>query len=122
MQERRKSSRHNISFPIRVKWKGEDGQEITQEGLTENIGPHGTLAFLPRTLPSVGSKVSLTITENADDEVTFSAQVIRVERNAAHPQVALQLTDSLRLWRKKVFEYAGERLAGEKPEDWEEWN
>ncbi len=122
MQERRKGLRHNISFPIRVKWKSEDGQEITQEGLTENIGPHGTLAFLPRTLPSVGSKVSLTITENADDEVTFSAQVIRVERNAAHPQVALQLTESLRLWRKKVFEYAGERLAGEKPEDWEDWN
>ncbi len=122
MQERRTGSRHNISFPIRVKWKGEDGQEITQEGLTENIGPHGTLAFLPRMLPSVGSKVSLTITENADDEVTFSAQVIRVERNAAHPQVALQLTDSLRLWRKKVFEYAGERLAAEKPEDWEDWN
>ncbi len=122
MQERRKGLRHNISFPIRVKWKGEDGQEITQEGLTENIGPHGTLAFLPRMLPSVGSKVSLTITENADDEVTFSAQVIRVERNAAHPQVALQLTDSLRLWRKKVFEYAGERLADEKPEDWEDWN
>ncbi len=121
MPERRKGSRHNISFPIRVKWKDENGQEITQEGLTENVGPHGTLAFLPRQLPSVGSKVSLTITENADDEVTFPAQVIRVERNAAHPQVAFQLTESLRLWRKKVWEYAGERLAEEKPEDWDDW-
>ncbi|MEO8073151.1 MAG: PilZ domain-containing protein [Acidobacteriota bacterium] len=61
---------------------------MTQEGLTENVGPHGILASLPRQLPSVGSKVNLTITENADDEVTFAAQVIRVERNAAHPQVA----------------------------------
>ena len=122
MQERRKGSRHNISFPIRVSWKDENGQEITQEGLTENVGPHGTLAFLPRQLPSVGSKVNLTITENADDEVTFPAQVIRVERNAAHPQVAFQLTESLRLWRKKVWEYAGERLAAEKPEDWDDWN
>ncbi len=122
MQERRKGSRHIISFPIRVNWKDESGQEITQEGLTENIGPHGTLAFLPRTLPSVGCKVNLTITENADDEVTFSAQVIRVERNASHPQVAFQLTESLRLWRKKVWEYAGERLASESPEDWDDWN
>lgn len=47
MQEYRKGLRYNISFPIRVKWKGEDGQEVTQEDLTENIGPHGTLAFLP---------------------------------------------------------------------------
>ena len=122
MQERRTGSRHNISFPIRVKWKGEDGQEIIQEGLTENVGPHGTLAFLPRMLPAVGSKVNLIITEDPANEVTFTAQVIRVERNAAHPQVALQLTDSLRLWRKKVFEYAGERLAAERPEDWDEWN
>lgn len=29
MQERRKDSRHNISFPIRVNWKDENGQEIT---------------------------------------------------------------------------------------------
>ena len=122
MPERRKGSRHNISFPIRVKWKDENGQEVVQEGLTENVGPHGTLAFMPRQLPSVGSKVNLTITENADDEVTFAAHVIRVERNAAHPQVAFQLTESLRLWRKKVFEYAGERLALEKPEDWDDWN
>lgn len=122
MQERRKGSRHNISFPIRVKWKDENGLEITQEGLTENVGPYGTLAFLPRQLPSVGSKVSLTITEHADDEVTFAAQVIRVERHAAHPLVAFHLTEALRLWRKKVWEYAGERLAEEKPEDWDDWN
>lgn len=122
MQERRKGSRHNISFPIRVKWKDENGQEITQDGLTENVGPHGTLAFLPRQLPAVGSKVSLTLTERADDEVTFSAQVIRLERNAAHPQVAFQLTESLRLWRKKVWEYAGEIIAAQEPEEWDDWN
>lgn len=122
MQERRKGSRHNISFPVRLKWKDEAGTEIIQEGLTENIGLHGTLIFLPRQLPTVGSKISLTLTEHADDEVTFSAQVIRLERNPSHPQVAVQLTDSLRLWRKKVWEYAGEILAAEKPEGWDDWN
>lgn len=122
MQERRKGSRHNVSFPIRVVWKNDEGEEIVQEGLTENVGPHGTLVFLPRNLPSISSKVTLTITENPEEELSFSVQVIRVERNAAHPQVAFQLIDSLRLWRKKVWEYAGELLDAEKPEDFDDWN
>lgn len=122
MQERRRGSRYNISFPVRIKWKDENGREVTQDGLTENVGLQGALVFLPRTLPTVGSKVNLTVTENADDEVSVTAQVIRLERNAAHPQVAFQLTDSLRLWKKKVWEYAAEILNAEKPEDFDDWN
>ena len=122
MQERRKGTRYNISFPVRVTWKDENGQEVTQDGLTENVGPQGALIFLPRGLPPVGSKVALTITENADDEVSVTAQVIRLERNASHPQVAFQLTDSLRLWKKKVWEYAAEVLNAEKPEDYDDWH
>ena len=122
MQERRRGTRYNISFPVRVKWKNEKGQEVTQDGLTENVGPQGALIFLPRTLPSVGSKVILTVTEKPDDELSVTAQVIRLERNAAHPQVAFQLVDSLRLWKKKVWEYAAEVLNAEKPEDFDDWN
>ncbi len=122
MQEKRLGARHVVSFPIRLTWKDENGKEVVQEGLTENVGPYGTLVFLPRLLPPVGSKLNLTITENADDEVSVTVQVIRVERNPAHPQAALQLTDSLRLWKKKVWEYAGQVLANEKPEEWEDWN
>jgi hypothetical protein len=121
MEERRRGSRLNISFPIRVKWKDEKGQEITQDGLTENVGPQGALVFLPRVLPAVGSKVSLTVTENPDEEVVVTAQVIRLERNAAHPQVAFQLTDSLRLWKKRVWAYAAETVAAQKPEEFEDW-
>ncbi len=121
MQERRQGSRYNISLPIRVTWKDEHGREIVQDGLTENVGQQGTLIFLPRTLPAVGSKVNLTITENAEDEISVTAQVIRLERNAAHPQAAFQLTDSLRLWKKKVWEYAGKILAAEKPEEFDDW-
>ena len=119
--DRRQGSRHNISFPIRVAWKDEHGREIVQDGLTENVGPQGTLVFLPRALPPVGSKVNLTVTENAEEEVSVTAQVIRLERNAAHPQAAFQLTDSLRLWKKKVWESAGKILASEKPEEFEDW-
>ena len=121
MQDRRGGARHVVSFPIRVKWKDENGKEIIEDGLTENVGPQGTLVFLPRALPSVGSKVNLTVTENANDEVSVTAQVIRLERNAAHPQAAFQLLDSLRLWKKKVWEYAGELIAAEKPDDFDDW-
>jgi hypothetical protein len=38
MQDRRSGSRHAISLPIRLKWKDENGVEITEEGLTENVG------------------------------------------------------------------------------------
>ena len=121
MQERRHGARHVISFPIRVKWKNDAGKEIIEDGLTENVGQQGTLVFLPRQLPTVGSKVYLTITENPDEEVTVAAQVIRLERNVSHPLAAFQLTDSLRLWKKKVWEYAGEIIAAHKPEEFDDW-
>ncbi len=122
MEDRRqKGERYIVSFPIRVRWKDQNGKEIIEEGLTENVGPQGALIYLPRHLPTVGSKVELTVTENIKDEVTVKAEVIRLERNAAHPQAALQLTDSIRLWRKKVWAFAAETIAGEKPDDLDDW-
>ncbi|MBP6001884.1 MAG: hypothetical protein KA746_00485 [Pyrinomonadaceae bacterium] len=121
MDDRRGGGRHVISFPIRVRWKDASGKEVIQEGLTENVGPNGTLVYLPRNLPLVGGKVSLTVTEHADDEVSVTAQVIRLERNAAHPQAALQLVDGMRVWKKKVWEYAGAIIAAQEPEPLDEW-
>lgn len=121
MQERRNGSRYVISLPIRLKWKDENGKEVTEEGLTENVGPNGALVYLPRLLPTVGSKVTVSVTENPDDIIEVTAQVIRLERNVSHPQVALQLTDSIRVWKKKVWEVAGEIVAAAKPDDYDEW-
>ena len=121
MNERRQGGRHVISFPIRVRWKDENGKEVIQDGLTDNIGPVGTLVYLPRHLPNVGSKVNLTVTENPKDEVSVTAQVIRLERNAAHPQAALQLLDSTRLWKKKVWEAARDVIAAQEPEEFDDW-
>ena len=121
MQERRGGGRHVISFPIRVRWKDESGKEVVQEGLTENVGPHGTLIYLPRALPNVGGKVYLTVTENPEAEVTVTAEVIRLERNAAHPQAALMLTENLREWKKKVYEVAGATIAAMEPEPLDDW-
>ena len=121
MQERRTGSRHYISFPIRVEWKDEKGIQVVSEGLTENIGQNGTLIHLPRQLPNVGSKVNITVTEDKSTQITVPAQVLRVERNAAHPQAALLLTGSTKDWEKKVWEYAGQVIAAQKPEE-DDWH
>ena len=121
MRERRGGERHVISFPIRVRWKDETGKEVIQEGLTENVGPHGALVYLPRALPLVGGKVQLTVTEDPHDEVSVAAQVIRLERNAAHPLAALHLLDNLREWKKKVWETAGAVIASQQPEKEDDW-
>src|SRR5688572_583491 len=121
MQDRRQGMRHVVSFPIRVKWKNDEGTVIIEEGLTENVGLNGALVYLPRKLPTVGAKVDLTITENSKEEVTVGAQVIRLERNAAHPQVALTLTDGMRAWKKKVWDLAAETVAGQRPDDLDDW-
>ena len=39
--------------------------------------------------------------EPRKNEITCTAEVIRLERNAAHPQAALHLIDNLREWKKK---------------------
>ncbi len=121
MRERRQGARYVISFPIRARWRDENGKEVIQEGLTDNVGPHGTLVYLPRVLPSVGGKVHLTVTENPDDEVTVVGEVIRLERNASHPQAALMLTEGLREWKKKVWEFAGATIAAQEPEKADDW-
>ena len=121
MQERRTSDRYAISFPVRVKWKDDTGKQVTEDGLTENVGVSGALVYLPRALPSVGSKIDLTVTENPKDEVSVTAQVIRLERNAAHPQVAVVLIDGMRAWKKKVWEHAGATIAAERPDEFDDW-
>lgn len=120
MQERRQGARHVISFPIRVTWKDENGPQ-SEEGLTENVSPSGTLIYLPRKLPNVMTKVELTVLEDPSDPVTVTAEVIRLERNAAHPQAALTLLEGMRAWKKKVFDLAAETIAGEKPEGDDDW-
>jgi hypothetical protein len=122
MPERRGGVRHSISFPIRVEWKDDQGEEIIEEGLTENIGPTGVLIHLPRLLPNVGSKVNITVTEELSTQVTVTAQVLRLERNAAHPQAALMLIGSTKEWEKQVWQYAGNIIAAQEPDSFDDWN
>ncbi|HEY0048616.1 MAG TPA: PilZ domain-containing protein [Pyrinomonadaceae bacterium] len=122
MEERRRGERYLISFPIRVEWKTAEGNEMIEEGLTENVGESGALVHLPRKLPAVGSEVNLIVTENPSDQVAVTAQVLRLERNAAHPQAALKLTGETEDWEKKVYQYAAKIIAAQKPDELDDWN
>jgi hypothetical protein len=121
--ERRFSSRFVVSLPIKVGWKDETGNSVTEEGMTENVGVDGTLIHLPKTLPRVGSRVQLEIyeVEGNNQIAEAEAEVIRLERNAAHPQVALRVVDSLDDWRAKVYENQDIKLFAQgKPEEFDD--
>lgn len=111
--ERRISSRFVVSLPIKVEWTDETGSSVLEEGMTENVGVDGTLVHLPKRLPRVGTKVQLAIfkVEGKGQIAAAEAEVLRLERNAAHPQVALRLVDSLDDWRASVFENEDVRIA-----------
>lgn len=103
--ERRMNDRFVISLPIRVEWDDtESGRRMIEEGRTENIGLTGTLVHLPKNLPRVGSRVTIQVFEAKGAEVVaLEAQVLRVERDPAHPLAALRMySDAADEWRKNV--------------------
>lgn len=112
-RERRTGGRFVVSLPIKVEWTDETGSSVLEEGMTENVGSDGTLVHLPKRLPRVGTKVQLAVfeVEGKGQIAAAEAEVLRLERNAAHPQVALRLVDSLDDWREKVFESEDVRIA-----------
>lgn len=97
------NSHYVVSVPVRLQWKNETGELIEQDGLTESIGRHGALVYLPRQLPGVGSRVVLTVECSAKNEIEVPALVVRLDRNFTHPKVSLKLTDSIKIWKRQVW-------------------
>lgn len=108
--EKRTGPRYLASFPVRAEWDTDEGTRITEEGETENVGPEGTLVHLNRLLPNVGSRVRLVVMDEDGYEIRVLTQVLRIERNAAHPQAALLLLDETEEWRGRVWEPAVPRV------------
>ena len=104
--EPRSGPRYVAAFPIRAEWDTDDGVHIVSEGETENIGPEGTLVHLLRELPPVGSRVSLLVLGEDGEKLRVIAEVLRIERNPAHPQAALQLLGETDEWRGIVWKDA----------------
>jgi len=106
MTESRSGRRYVAAFPIRAEWDTDDGVHIVSEGETENIGPEGTLVHLLRELPPVGTRVSLLVLGEDGEKLRVIAEVLRIERNPAHPQAALQLLGETDEWRGIVWREA----------------
>ena len=114
--ERRTGPRYPISLPIRAEWDSEVGEHIVEQGMMENVSPEGTLVHLQRLLPDVGSRVVLAVFDEEEKQtIKVTAEVLRLERNAAHPQAALQLLEFPPDWCKKVWEPAAPLIAEPKP-------
>ncbi|HEX8143280.1 MAG TPA: PilZ domain-containing protein [Pyrinomonadaceae bacterium] len=109
--ENRTGQRYLASLPVQVEWDTEDGAHIVAEGTTENVGPEGTLIHLQRELPDVGSRVQLRVLSGEGQKLQVVTEVLRLERNAAHPQAALQLLDAMDEWRGLVWEPAAPRVS-----------
>jgi hypothetical protein len=109
-EENRTGPRYLAALPVQVEWDTEDGSHIVVLGTTENVGPEGTLIHLQRELPDVGSRVQLRVLSAEGEKLQVVTEVLRLERNAAHPQAALQLLDAMDEWRGLVWEPAAPRV------------
>jgi len=118
--ERRAIYRYPVALPVEVQWQGSDGKPVISKGTTENIGLHGFFVHLPRELPEVGREVVITILRRDRLPVIAAANVLRLVRNAAYPQVAFQVAPEDTDWKTEVFDYAAQ-LAAQTEDDSEDW-
>lgn len=115
--ENRTGPRYMASLPVRAEWDDDEAGHVVAEGTTENVGPEGVLIHLQRLLPHVGSRVQLEVEAEEGQKLQVVTEVLRLERNAAHPLAALQLLDATDEWRGLVWEPAAPRLAPPKAKD-----
>ena len=109
--EQRTGARYLASLLVRAEWDTEQGKHVVAEGTTENVGPEGALVHLQRELPDVGSRVQLMVLNEEGQKLQVVTEVLRLERNAAHPLAALQLLDAIEEWRGLIWEPAAPRVA-----------
>ena len=113
--EVRSGPRYLVSFEVRAEWDEPGGAHILSEGITENVGPEGTLVHLPKRLPDVGSRVRLEVHGEDGHTLQVIAEVLRIERNPGHPLAALQLLGETDEWRGLIWEPAAPRVAPPPP-------
>ena len=114
--DQRAGARYLASLVVRAEWDTEQGKHVVAEGTTENVGPEGALIHLQRELPDVGSRVQLMVLSEEGQKLQVVTEVLRLERNAAHPLAALQLLDATEEWRGLVWEPAAPRLTQTEPQ------
>lgn len=113
--ETRGGQRYLASFEVRAEWEGPGGSQIVVDGITENVGPEGTLVHLPKGLPQVGSRVRLEVQGEDGKKLQVVAEVLRIERNPGHPLAALQLLGETAEWKGVIWEPAAPRVIAPPP-------
>lgn len=108
--ENRSGPRYLASLEVKAEWDEPSGTHVIAEGMTENVGPEGTLVHLPRQLPQVGSRVRLEVLGETGEKLQVIAEVLRIERHPGHPLAALQLLGETDEWRGLVWEPAAPRI------------
>lgn len=109
--ENRTGPRYLASLLVRAEWDDPSAGHIIAEGMTENVGPEGALVHLQDRLPDVGSRVQLAVLDEDRQRLNVVTEVLRLERNAAHPLAALQLLGAQDEWRGLVWEPAAPNVA-----------
>jgi hypothetical protein len=107
--EQRRWPRYVTSLLVQAEWDDDEAGHVVVEGTTENVGPEGALVHLQQRLPGVGSRVQLAVLGERGQKLQVVTEVLRLERNAAHPLAALQLLDANEEWRGLVWEPAAPR-------------
>lgn len=102
--DNRGGQRYPVALLVQAEWDDDAGTHYVAEGETENVGPEGALIHLQRELPDVGSRVQLKVMSEEGEKLRVVTEVLRVERNAAHPMAALMLLDATDEWRGLVWE------------------
>ncbi|HEY5885675.1 MAG TPA: PilZ domain-containing protein [Pyrinomonadaceae bacterium] len=111
----RSGPRYLAAFEVRAEWDEPGGSHVVAQGITENVGPEGTLVHLPQKLPQVGSRVRLEVHSEDGKKLQVVAEVLRIERNPGHPLAALQLLGETDEWRGLIWEAAAPRVAPPPP-------
>ena len=105
--ERRIAERYTVHFPVEVRWhEDETGERVISEGLTENVGLASALVSLDY-LPSIGSRLSVTVRETAGVLVETQAEVVRLDRSHTRlGTAALYILGDNQRWQASVWEAA----------------
>src|SRR4030095_10507611 len=113
--ENRHGPRYLASLEVKAEWDATNGEHVVAEGITENVGPGGTLVQFAGKIPDVRSRVRLEVLGEGGENVQVIAEVLRIERNPGHPLAALQVLGETDEWKGLIWEPAAPRVAPPPP-------
>ena len=109
-----------VQMPVEATWTNAQGETVSVNGMTENVGTSSVLINFDN-LPPVGSEIHLRMFAESTTLLEVEASVIRVERDPSKPLAALNVLDHQEEWQERVFTTAQEVAARTYASDEDEW-